>query len=387
MRFDATAKHAWTFAAAVLATSTAWGGTAFTANEETATISVIDTGTDRVIDTIGLGSDPAIPGTPQPSGPLNGEADHHRPFYNGHVDPHGLGLTSDGNVLLVACRISGTVVAIDTQTRRVLGYVPVGREPHIAVVRPGDKEAWVAIRGEDYVDVIKLSRRRLHDGSRRRTDRIRLSTPVETMLGPSQVGFTRDGRSAFVVSGKQALVQKFDADSRTLIASRTVVAPFSPFGNVSPDDRFLIVVHKGAGAFSLLRTSDLSFVVDGTLVGPRANHAEFVGDHLVYLSIGGPMPSASDPDPEGKIVIFDLETLSIIRELTGGTWNGEPHGIWDVGGKLYVGHERGNRVTVLDYGDPDDPNDDFVAGLVTGTPTQLGFMKRIIDVVATRPAH
>jgi YVTN family beta-propeller protein len=387
MRFDRIAKYACSLAAAALATSPAWGGIAFTANEQTVTISVIDTATDTVVDTIGLGSDPPMAGTPQPAGPLNGEADHHRPFYNGHVDPHGLGLTSDGKVLLVACRISGTVVAIDTQTRKVLGYVPVGREPHIAVVRPGDKEAWVAVRGEDYVDVIKLSDRRLRDATRRRTNRLRLSGPVETMLGPSQVGFTSDGRSAFVVSGKQAVVQKFDANSRQLIASRAVVAPFSPFGDVSPDDRFLIVVHKGAGSFSILRTSDLSFVVEAVPIGPRANHAEFVGDHLVYLTIGGPAPSAANPDPEGKIVIFDLNALSIVRELTGPTWNGEPHGIWDVGGKLYVGHERGNRVTVLNYGDPNDPNDDFVAGLVTGTPTQLAFMKRIIDVVAMPSGH
>jgi YVTN family beta-propeller protein len=296
-------------------------------------------------------------------------------------------MTSDGSVLLVACRISGTVVAIDTQTRKVLGYVPVGREPHIAVVRPGDKEAWVAVRGEDYVDVIKLSDRRLRDATRRRTDRLRLSEPVETMLGPSQVSFTRDGQSAFVVSGKQPVVQKFDADSRRLVASRTVVAPFSPFGDVSPDDRFLVVVHKGAGSFSILRTSDLSFLVDAAPIGPRANHAEFVGDHLVYLTIGGPAPTAANPDPEGKIVIFDLNTLSIVRELTGPTWNGEPHGIWDVGGKLYVGHERGNRVMVLNYGNPNDPDDDFVAGLVTGTPIQIGFMKRIIDVVATPSGH
>jgi hypothetical protein len=386
VRFNAIATYACMLATA-LVTSTARGGIAFTANEQTATISVIDTEKDVVIDTIGLGSDPAIPGTPQPNGPFNGEADHHRPFYNGHVDPHGLGLTSDDKLLLVACRISGTVVAIDARTRKVLGYLPVGREPHIAVVRPGDKEAWVAIRGEDYVDVIRLSNKRLRDATRRRTDRLRRSKPVETMLGPSQVAFTSDGKSAFVVSGKQELVQKFDADSRTLVASRPVAAPFSPFGDVSPDDRFLVVVHKGAGTFSILRTTDLSFVVDAAPVGPRANHAEFVGSHLVYLSIGGPAPSAADPDPEGKLVVFDLDTLSIVRELTGPTWNGEPHGIWDVGGKLYVGHERGNRVTVVNYGDPNDPQDDFVAGLVTGTPEQLGFMKRIIDIVATESGH
>ena len=112
---------AWTDAAA---------DTAYVANEQTVTISVIDTKTDTITATIGLGSESAIPGTPQPNGPFNGEAQHHRPFYNGHVDPHGLWLTPDGSILLVANRISGTVVAIDTATNKVRGFAPVGREPH-----------------------------------------------------------------------------------------------------------------------------------------------------------------------------------------------------------------------------------------------------------------
>ena len=106
--------------------------TAYVANEMTGTVSVIDTKTNTITTTIGLGSDPAIPGTPQPDGPFNAETQHHNPFYNGHVGTHGLWLTPDGAVLLVANRISGTVVAIDTATNTVLGYAPVGREPHLA---------------------------------------------------------------------------------------------------------------------------------------------------------------------------------------------------------------------------------------------------------------
>lgn len=41
--------------------------TAYVANEATGTISVIDTTTNTIITTIGLGSDPAIPGTDRKS--------------------------------------------------------------------------------------------------------------------------------------------------------------------------------------------------------------------------------------------------------------------------------------------------------------------------------
>lgn len=355
--------------------------TAYVANEQTVTISVIDTDTSTITTTIGLGSDPTIPGTPQPDGPFNGEADHHRPFYNGHVDPHGLWLTDDGSVLLVANRISGTVVAIDTATNTVLGYTPVGREPHLATVRPGGEEAWVAIRGESHITVLELDPDDLFDPERRRTDRMEIDDTIDTVRGPSMVSFTSDGRFAFVAAGKQTRVDKIRANSRKIVASQTVPAAFTPFGLVAPDDRELYLVHKGAGQLSILRTRDLSFIVEGLPIGARANHIFFVG-RLAYITIGGPAPNAGDPDPEGKIVIVDRITHTIVNELTGAAFTGDPHGIWAASdGRLFVTHERGNRVTVIDTGSPDDPFDDLVEGTVTGSPTDLAFMKRLIDIV------
>jgi len=38
-------------------------------------------------------------------------------------------------------------------------------------------------------------------------------------------------------------------------------------------------------------------------------------------------------------------------------------------------------VTVINTGKPDDPLDDRVEGVVTGSPRDLGFMKQPIDIV------
>lgn len=370
-------------AAALLAQvpARASGGIAYTANEATATVSVIDTTTNTIIATIGLGSDPAIAGTPQPNGPLNGEADHHRPFYNGHVGTHGLWLSPDGAILLVTNRISGTVVAIDTASNSVLGYLPVGREPHLATARPGADEAWVAVRGESHVDVVKLDRDDLFDSARRRTDRMESVAKIDTVRGPSMVSFTSTGAFAFVTAGKQPRVDKIDAYSRAVVASQTLAATFTPFGLVSPDDRELYLVHKGAGSLSVLDTSDLSFVVNSLPIGPRANHIYFVGK-LAYITVGGPPPSAANPDPGGRIAIVDRQTHAIVHQLTGPAWTGEPHAVWATGdGRLYIGHEAGNRITVLNTGSADDPFDDFVEGTVTGSASDLAFMRGIIDLV------
>ena len=93
-------------------------GRAFVANETGGAVSVIDVASNAVIGTYCLGSDREddVAGTPAQNlvGPCDQEQDHHRPLYDGHVAPHGAWLTPDGRVLLVANRISGTVVAIDT---------------------------------------------------------------------------------------------------------------------------------------------------------------------------------------------------------------------------------------------------------------------------------
>lgn len=272
-------------------------------------------------------------------------------------------------------------MAIDTATNSILGYIPVSREPHLATVRPDGKEAWVAARGESHIEVIKLDRDDLFDPQSKRTDRMKKIATIDTMLGPSMVSFTSDGKFAFVVAGKQSRVDKIHATKRQIVASQTVVAPFSPFGLVTPDDQELYVVHKGAGKLSILRTGDLVLLVDGMTIGPRANHVFFVGN-LAYITIGGPAPSPTNPDPEGKIVILDRATKTIVHELTGPAFNGDPHAIWATSdGKLYVGHERGNRVTVINTGNPNSPFDDTVVGTVTGAPADLAFMKRLIDIV------
>ncbi len=360
----------------------ATAGTAYVANEATGTISVIDTRTNSVITTIGLGSDPAIPGTPQPDGPFNAETQHHSPFYNGHVGTHGLWLTPDGAALLVANRISATVVAIDTAKNTVLGYIPVGREPHLATVRPGGREAWVAVRGESHIDVLQLSSSDLFKMERRRTERMKKIATINTVHGPSMITFTSDGRFAFVCAGKQDRVDKIDAKTRKVVANQKVPAAFSPFCLVSPDDQELYVVHKGAQRLSVLRTRDLSMVVEGMQIGPCANHVWFVGK-LAYVTIGGAPPCApGGVDREGKIVIVDRTTRKIVHELTGPAFTGDPHGIWGTAdGQLYVGHERGNRVTIINTGNPDDPSDDKVEGTVTGSAKDLGFMKQPIDIV------
>jgi YVTN family beta-propeller protein len=373
-------------------------GRIYVANEGSTSVSVFDAATNALVTTICLGSDRQddLPGTPgqalaDAGSPCDAEADHHKPFYDGHLGTHGLWLTPNGAVLLVTNRISGTVVAIDTRTNAVLGYAPTGREPHLATVHPGGREAWVAVRGERYLDVLKLDGDDLVKPGLRPTDRMDRKKPIDTMaLGPSMVSFTSDGQFAFVAAGKQSLVEKINGIDHSSVASAPVLAPFTPFGLVTPDDAEVYLIHKnvgGIGKLSILRATDLGLAVPPIDVGGCANHVAFVGK-LAYITAGGPPPCAPLPqgsDPtlhQGKLVVVDRTSHIVVRELTGPIWTGDPHGIWaspprpDGQQRLYVGHESGNRVTVVNTWDPDDAFDDSVETVLTEPQ-----LKQPIDVV------
>ncbi len=49
-----------------------------------------------------------------------------------------------------------------------------------------------------------------------------------------------------------------------------------------------------------------------------------------------------------------------------------------------MAHERGNHVTVINTGNPNDADDDVVEDTVTGSAGQLVFLKKPIDIV-TKP--
>lgn len=314
-------------------------GTVYTANEVSNTVSVIDTGKNAVVATIPIGDE-----------------DHHRPLYNGIVDAHGANLSPDGRLLAVTGRGSSNVVFIDTQTRKVVGDVQVGREPHVPTFTPDGREVWVTVRGRDFIAVIDALT-------------LRVTTEVPTVNGPSMVWFSRNGARAYVGSQKEAALSVIETATRKLLALVPVAGPFSPFLKASPDGKEIWLTHKSIDKVSVINaeTFQVLQIID---VGPRPNHVEFVtkeGKTLVYVTVGKTNLPADERGGE-NIWVIDQETRDIVRTFsTGGK---EAHGIWASadGSRLYVGHEVSNDVAVIDVA-----TDAVLARIPVG--------KRPIDVV------
>src|SRR5438309_889083 len=112
---------------------------AYTADQTSNTVSVIDPSSNKLLGVIRLG-DPA-PGSLSP-------------LYKGQLLVHGLGYSSDSKTLAVVSVGSNSVTLIDTATNKVKGTVYLGRSPHEPFFTPNGRELWVTVRGEDYVSLI-----------------------------------------------------------------------------------------------------------------------------------------------------------------------------------------------------------------------------------------
>ena len=249
------------FLAAPMARASAdCGGTIFTADEGSASISAVDLASGRV-------STVAVPITPHN---VQAVADGRRLFAVGTAaGAHGADHTRAGGRLVVlepvagaaprivaempAGRHPGHVVAdavgergfvtdaeadalliIDIAQRRVAASVPVGDYPHGLRLTPDGREAWLANVKDGTVSVVDIV-------VGREVARI----PV----GPSpvQVGFLPDGSRAYVSLRGANAVAEIDARTRRVLR-RIPVGPGPVQLFATPDGRLLYVANEGTRA-------------------------------------------------------------------------------------------------------------------------------------------
>lgn len=74
--------------------------------------------------------------------------------YRGQSLVHGMGFSPDHATLAVVCVASNAVVFVDTSNSTVKHVAYVGRAPHEAMWTPDGSEVWIAVRGEDYIEVL-----------------------------------------------------------------------------------------------------------------------------------------------------------------------------------------------------------------------------------------
>ena len=284
----------------------------YTADQNSNTVSVIDPASNTLLGQIRLGN-------PRP--------DVLSPLYKGEVNVHGLGFSPDHKTLIAVSTVTNSATFIDTTTNKVKGIAYVGRNPHEGFFTPDGKEAWIVVRGEDYLSIVDPS-------AFKETGR------VQTTSGPGMVIFAKDGKLAFLANSFNPVVEVIDVAKREIIKKIPVVSPFSPFIQISPDGREVWSTHKDVGKVTRIDTATLEVkqVIDTGFV---TNHLAFAlsnGRTLAYVTVGG----------ENAVKVFTTEpTATLVKTIPVGAL---PHGIWSSGdgSRIYVGLENGDAVDVVD---------------------------------------
>src|SRR5262249_54851779 len=192
----------------------------------------------------------------------------------------------------------------------------VGRSPHEVFFTPDGSEAWVTVRGEDYVAVL--------DGKT-----FGEKTRIKLPNGPGMQTFSPDGKYGYVCSSFTPETDVVTVADHKIVAQVKQESPFCPNIAASPDGSQIWFTLKDIGKtqvfdaqppFALLKTLD---------TGPITNHVNFVqkadGD-FAYVTVGG----------LNLVKVFRTDDFTQVAAIPVGNL---PHGIWPSGdgSRIFVG--------------------------------------------------
>ena len=227
---------------------------------------------------------------------------------------------------LVADQGSDTVSVLDLQTGHTLASIPVGSSPLGIALTPDGKRAYVNNQGDSTVTVIDT------------VTNTTVGAPIPVVARPTSVAITSDGKRAFVISGAESKMSVIDL---TLSQVNATVALPSAGDSVtlSPD---------GAKGYAMCVPGGIAVFSPGSLtvtkVVPVASRPEFMALHPSL-----PRAFVSFPQ-EGLVREFDTNT----EQFTGTVIN---TGKWPQnlcfspdGSRLYVCNLHDNTISVIDSG-------------------------------------
>lgn len=268
------------------------GARAYVANRGSNTVSVIDTATDTVIDTIATGAGPT-----------------------------DVAISPDGTRAYVAVFDDGLVSVFDLASNTLVTDIPVGSGATMAAVTPDGTRVYVTRQTTDTVSVIDTA-------SNTVTDTVTVGT------GPTGVVITPDGTRAYVASYSGS-VSAIDIATNTVIA--TILAGDVPILlAVSSDGARVYVTNAGSSSVSVIDTATNTTTDNiGVSAQPRFPALSPDGAHL-YVPNSGP----------DTVSVIDTATRTVVENIGAGEG---PTGIavFPAGTRAYVGNVDAGTVDVM----------------------------------------
>ncbi|MBI2487103.1 MAG: beta-propeller fold lactonase family protein [Deltaproteobacteria bacterium] len=274
---------------------------AYVTNEGDNSVSVIDTSSNIVVDTINVGDSPV-----------------------------GIAISPDDAFIYVANQFGDSVSVVDTSTNGVIATVSVGFGPRHLAVSPDGTRVYVVNEFENSLSVIDTSTNSV----------VNTITVGDT---PQEVAVSPDGMRVYVTNYVDGSVSVIDTSTNTVID--TVFVGILPKGIViSPDGSRIYVANS---------RDDVSFP-DGNSVSVIETLTNSVENNI---SVGtGPWSLSFNPDGtrlyvahlyDDVISVINTATNSVINTLSVGLTSSDI-AISSDGDKLYLVHDFDNLVSILD---------------------------------------
>jgi YVTN family beta-propeller protein len=275
--------------------------------------------------------------------------------------------------LLVLLRNASALAIVDPASGKVLGRVPVGRDPHEVTVTPDGRMAFVASPSEgiSVIDVPAMKElRRVSTGA--------LSAPhdvlfadgklyftaegyktigrydptantVEWMLGIGQDGthllvLAKDQQTMWVPNRGSNSISVIDAVAGGPPKFKTTAIPVpgkTPEGlDLSPDGRELWTATRGDGGVSIIDTATRKVTQSFNLKLTDANRLKFTPDGKVLILDGG----------TGTLIVLDAASRKEIKRLKVAPRDTGDGGVFVMpdGSRAYLGLRDDHSVVVID---------------------------------------
>ncbi|WIA39355.1 hypothetical protein OEZ86_005465 [Tetradesmus obliquus] len=193
---------------------------------------------------------------------------------------------------------------------------------------PNGREVWVAVRGEDYLQVL--------DGATYKPTR-RIQVPN----GPGMTIFSPDGKYAYVCSTFTPETVVIDTASYEVVKRIKQASTFCPNIAATPDGSQVWFTLKDSGKVQVFSAQPPFNSIAVLETGAITNHVNFAltpKGQFAYVTIGGlRQVKVFTTGPQPKLVAT-IDT------------GDNPHGLWPSGdgSRMYVGLQLSNAVAVID---------------------------------------
>jgi uncharacterized protein (TIGR03437 family) len=301
------------------------GSKAYITNNGDPSVSVINTGANTVAITITTNSS----SNPPPPGYLS--------------SPRGIAITPDGTRVYVANASNGILV-IDTLTNSVVAAFPTGCDAYDVAITPDDTQAYVTNNCDNTVSVVNIA-----------SNPNKIVATISVGRSPQGVDIAPDDKHAYVANWADSTVSVIDTTTHSVTTIAGFANPVTVA--VAPDGSRAYVV-GGYDGIMLINTTD-NTVTDTNVSSPLVLHRT-LGVAFTQNGAKAYVPTSCCVGPN-PVYVFNTANVSLLTTVAVG---------YDLGAPLILGKFVGPEITMP--ASQGVPTINQTNGVVSGASFQAG---------------